>query len=364
MPDMRLETALDIGITTFNAVNRDLQYTLDHHDYPLVRRLYKSKEVDIQTGKQMQSNIVLGRVGNAKHESFTANDVTDIKQIQREILTPWRTAKTSCGYYVQEALVQNGAESFISTIKASKTAMWLELATELERKGWFPPATSSDVTSPRGIFYWLPLGVASAEGFAGKNPYYKDGNEITAGKGGIPDSDALSEFRSYYAQYTNVEYDDFLEKLDTAFRLTHFQAPVTAPGVGGNTLSDFEMYTNNEVLKAYTRLSNLSDDKMGFDLGKYHGKQAFNQVPISYLDLLDSGNAGYNAATSGANTLIGINWNHFTTGVLKGDNFRETPFYPQKPINHNRVVMHIDLTYNMYCDNPKHAGFVLSTTGK
>jgi len=360
---LELQAAVDIGLTTFNNIKRDIQYTLDHNDYPNLNKLFKGREVDVQTGKQIERHISLGRTGNASHKHIDENDSTDVKQLIKQILVKWVHADTSFGYYVQEALVQNGPEGFISVVKNRKTNMWAEFADELEERSWRSPASATDSTSPFGLSYWLPLGAAAGEGFVGKNPYYEDGNEITAGAGGIPDSDALAHWRSYYAQYVTIDWDDLVEKLDVAFRKTKFRSPATIEEGQSGPLSMFRMYTNNNVLKSLTSMLLMADDKVGYDLGKYHGAVAFNRIPFRYVDILDADGAGYNAATMGADSVFGVNWNFFEAVVLKGDNFRETPPKPDAD-NHNFIKSFVDLTYNYANLNRRYSGFHLSTTGK
>ena len=130
---LELQAAVDIGLTTFNNVKRSIQYTLDHNDYPNLNKLYRGRDTDIQTGKQIERHISLGRTGNARHKHIDENDTTDVKQLVKQILVPWKHFDTSFGYYVQEALVQNGPEGFISVINNRKTNMWIELADELEK---------------------------------------------------------------------------------------------------------------------------------------------------------------------------------------------------------------------------------------
>jgi len=107
----------------------------------------------------------------------------------------------------------------------------------------------------------------------------------------------------------------------------------------------------------------MADDKVGYDLGKYYGAVAFNRIPFMYVDILDADGTGYNAATMGADSIFGVNWNFFEPVVLKGDNFRQTP--PAKDgDNHNFIKSFVDLTYNYACLNRRYGGFHLSTTGK
>jgi len=360
---LELQAAVDIGVTTHNNVKRDIQYTLDHNDYPNLNKLFKGRDVDVQTGKQIEREISLGRTGNASHKHIDENDTTDVKQLVKQILVPWKHADTSYGYYVQEALVQNGPEGYISVIKNRKTNMWVELADMLESASWLPPASAVDKTSPFGLSYWLPLGAATAEGFEGRNPYDQAGVEITAGAGGIPDAAAVAHWRSYYAQYTTVDWDDLVEKLDVAFRKTKFQAPATVDEGASGPLSMFRMYTNNNVLKAMTSMLLMADDKVGYDLGKYHGAVVFNRIPFMYVDILDDDHADYNALSLGEDTVFGVNWNFFEPVVLKGDNFRQTAPKPDAD-NHNFIKSFVDLTYNYVCLNRRYAGWNISKTGK
>ena len=360
---LELQAAVDIGLTTFNNVKRDIQYTLDHNDYPNLNKLYKGRDVDVQTGKQIEREISLGRTGNARHKHIDENDTTGVKQLVKQILVPWKHAVTSFGYFVQEALVQNGPEGFISVVKNRKTNMWAEFADALETAAWLPPASATDTTSPFGISYWLPLGATAAEGFAGLNPYYQDGNAITSGAGGIANSDATAHWRSYYAQYTTVDWDDLVEKLDVGFRRSKFQSPATVEDGASGPLSMFSMHTGNNVLKALTSMLLMADDKVGYDLGKYHGAVVFNRIPIKYCDILDSDHADHVAAVLGTDTVFGVNWNLFESVVLKGDNFRQTAPAPDKD-NHNFIKSFVDLTYNYVCRNRRYAGFNISKTGK
>lgn len=360
---LELQAAVDVGLLTFNNIKRDIQYTLDHNDYPNLNKLFNGRNVDVQTGKQISRHISLGRTGNAKHKHVDENDSTDVKQLVKELLIPWKHADTSFGYYLQEALVQNGAEGFISVVKNRKTNMWIELADLLEEASWQSPTSSTDTTSPFGISYWLPLGTASGEGWVGGNPAYQDGNEITGGAGGLADAAAVAHWRSYYAQYTSVDWDDLIEKIDVAFRRTKFRSPATAQEGQSGPLSMFQMYANNNVLKTLTSMLLLADDKVGYDLGKYGGAVAFNRIPFRYCDILDTDAAGWDVQTLGTDSVFGVNWGFFEVAVLKGDNFRETPPAPDAD-NHNFIKTFVDLTYNYVCKNRRYAGFNISKSAK
>ena len=355
-----VDEALDLGSLTLKNIARDeIEYVLAHNNYPMLEKLYRGREVDVQTGKIISRQIVLGSTGNARHTKLFVDDVTNIRNIVKEIQVPWKHFVNSFAYEAREVLVQGGPEGFVNLMKVRKTNMMVEAADLLEQQAWGAPDSATDVTNPFGIPYWLPIGAADAEGYAGIEPKYKDGNSITAGAGGIA-ATTFTGWKSYYADYTSGQWEDFLEKLGRAFRKTKFQSPATVEDIGTGPLSAFKLYTSDAALTALETIARHSDDRVGFDLGKYAGRLAFNRVPIDYVDILDSTATGYDASIHGVDPFYGINWKYIEPVILKGDRFRVSPPQKNTTANHNLLSVFLDLTYNYICTNRNKAGFVLS----
>jgi len=133
------------------------------------------------------------------------------------------------------------------------------------------------------------------------------------------------------------------------------------PTIAGEALdpksnfNNFRMYTSSNVILNLEEIARKSDDKVGFDLGKYAGATIFKGIPFKWINDLDT-ELTY---VRGADPIYGVNHSHFYPIVLADNNFRRTAPAPIKG-SHNVLEAFIDLTYAYVCDNRRTAGFLIS----
>jgi len=138
---------------------------------------------------------------------------------------------------------------------------------------------------------------------------------------------------------------------------TNFQTPKVADQAidPDSSFNNFRYYTCKNVLKEMEKILRKSDDKIGFDLGKYAGNIVYKNIPMIYISKLDT---DYKYVYGG-NPFWGVNHEHFHVAVLADNNFRVTPAEKSKD-SHNVYEGWIDLTYAIYDDNRRTSGFLLS----
>jgi hypothetical protein len=98
-----------------------------------------------------------------------------------------------------------------------------------------------------------------------------------------------------------------------------------------------------------------SDDKVGPDLGKYHGLTVYKGTPFIYVQKLDTANT----STYGTDPIIACNMDYIMVKVL-----RENNFVVSKPTardqQHNVLKVHVDVSYAICCTNRQRAGFLIN----
>lgn len=94
---------------------------------------------------------------------------------------------------------------------------------------------------------------------------------------------------------------------------------------------------------------------MGYRPDQYNGAMpAFNSIPMVWTPPLDTANV----SVYGTDPIIGINSNLLYPVVLRNWNFKIS----KRPDSnkHNVMTLFMDLVYQLFCENPRHAGMLIS----
>ena len=90
-------------------------------------------------------------------------------------------------------------------------------------------------------------------------------------------------------------------------------------------------------------LGEAQNENLGKDIASMDGVMVFKRNPVIYVPKLDDN-------TDQTDPVYMLNMSTFYPVCLKGDYLRETE--PEKaPNQHNVFVIHVDLTWNVLCDD-------------
>lgn len=377
-PKNAVQASYDLGLATLQMFTKgEFNVTLDHPDYFMCNEIIPGGEIK-DGGKYFTFEVVLGKTGNAAHVGYFENYTPNVKNIMKEGLVHWAHAHTSYSYDIDEVNINSNEREVYNLLKSRRSNSDLELADELEPRGWVAPDTATDDLHPFGVFGWLapPSTTDGAEGFIGGKTGYLDSSSatLTISPGGIDPTTANQKgWYSYAANYggsggtpaAKVITSNLLDYLGTAMRKTAFVAPLKAEAVLDMKLNKLRVFTTNEVIKQLEKIARLSDDQVGYDLGKYNGLTTYKRLPLNYVSWLEDTdqyggtNPIFNKWCSGYNPVVGVNFNHFKCYILRGCNFRELP--PMSDVQTPNVfTIHKDLQYIYVCNNRQRAGFLIT----
>jgi hypothetical protein len=238
-----------------------------------------------------------------------------------------------------------------SAVKDMVEAVYLSLVTG--------PTSATDEDNPNSLNTFLRVGTASSTGgWTGYQSRYNDGS--TPGTAydtcGLTSSASVnSGWASYYADHLGNIDESLLSMLDEAIRKLNFQAPVVPMTLGQeNGLINFSMYTSNNVLKKLNTFYAQADDNMGYNRDSHWGTPTFMSIPFAYCDLLDT------ARTSlyGTDPIFGINHSELYPIIHQDWNFKEIDGTdPNRAVVKQKLMY---LRYQLWCENPRYAGFLVS----
>jgi len=281
------------------------------------------------------------------------------KNIQRKYTANWRQAKGGMLWNLMETSLNSGEQKiydvleaqYKSAVKDMVEAVYLSLVTA--------PTSATDEDSPNSLNTFLRVGTASSTGgWTGYQSRYNDGSAPGTAYDtcGLTSAAATNAgWASYYADHLGNIDEDLLSMLDEAVRKLNFQAPVVPQTLGAeNGLMNFSMYTSNNVLKKLNTFYAQSDDNMGYNRDSHWGTPTFMSIPFAYCDLLDT------ARTSlyGTDPIFGISHENLYPIIHQDWNFKEIDGTdPNRAVVKQKLMY---LRYQMWCENPRYAGFLLS----
>lgn len=360
-----IEQAIDLGYATLQAFKQDaIAQTLKHQTYEVVNRWLKGDKKVLGGGKKVTWDVNLRDANQGKHVNIGETDSPQIVQIARECEDNWVHYKNSFSYSRKELSMNlNNKTRIFNLFKNRRLNCARESCDDLEEAAWKTPSSSTDRKAPNGIPSWICQADTSAVtgAFEGYLPDYTTSADTESAYttiGGLACSSTTNaRWANWYANHSNNLDDSLLKILRRSFRKTKFQTPVLAkmaidPESGFN---NFRLYTNSAVLDEIEELAHKSDDKIGYDLGKYAGNVIFKGIPFMYVDSLDT-ELTY---VYGKNPIFGVNHQHFYPIVLSGENF--TWSKPMTQVGQNLVLtVYLDLSYAYVCDNRRAGGFLIS----
>lgn len=310
------------------------------------------------SGENYTSNIQLedspngGAVG-----MFFVQDVTNLYDTDHKVTTAWKHYTNNCSWDEAQLSVNKGNRvKEYDYLKSQKMAMWRKVFDDLQEQWWSAPTTSSDTNKIFSPPCWLTNGSdGDTGGFGATSGYYLDGN--TFNPGGI-DAAAYSKWASYYADHNGNVNETLLDMLCDACLETDFEAPlptgVKIEDVQENVPSRVQFYTTKNVIKQIEKIARNSDDRIGYDLGKYRGKTTYKGIQFNYVKLLDTASA----YLWGTDPIYAVNYDVLYPVILDDWYFKtKTGVHP---FSHNAFTEFVDLYWAVHCTDRRGAGFLIS----
>ncbi|MCJ7828714.1 MAG: hypothetical protein MUP81_03115 [Dehalococcoidia bacterium] len=333
-----------------------LTMTLTYPRYEVINDILRNRK-KTATGERYTTNIQLENATNGGAVGmFFVQDVSNIYDTDQKIISEWKHYTNNVSYDLAQIDINRGDKiKEYDYIKSQKMAMYRKTADDIQEQWWSAPATSSDATSIFGPPCWLTKGTDnSTGGFTGTSGYYLDGNTFDCGG---KSASTYPKWASYYADHNGNLNETLLDMMGDANRATDFEAPLipagTVSGVETAVPKKVVYYTTNNVIKQVEKIARNSDDRIGFDLGKYAGETLYKGIPFRYVKQLDT------ASTYlwGTDPIYAINFDVLYPVVLQNWYFRTDE--GKNAFAHNVVTEYVDLYWLVHCENRQGVGYLI-----
>jgi hypothetical protein len=341
MADLHASDIADMANTGLRELGRgkitDISYDLQ--DHLALSQLLRKGRMTLGSGYEYQFNVLTEYDDNFRATGLFDVDNVNQKDGVQQGTVPWRYTVTGWTQDVRQGLMNAGSAKIIDFAKAKQQMMLVGQAIGMEEFFWGEPSSSTDVTSPFGIKYWLVYNATA--GFNGGN-----NSNFSGGPGGL-DRDTYANWKNYTFNYTNISRTDLVRKIRTAMWNCNFRPAIkNAPLSGyGSGRVKWGMYTTYDVVQMMEEVAEAQNDALGKDIASMDGKVTLRGVPVQAVPYLQS-----NEATP--DPVVGINWDQFKVVFQRGRYMLRGPVHVA-PGQHNVVQQFIDNSLNFVCHNPR-----------
>lgn len=362
---MSLAQFTDLTNATDAAVKRELGVTLNYRSYEATNTILPKFKKTF-TGKQYEIPVQVEDDTNGGHTGmFYVTDNVQITEHDKTLTYHPRHYRKAMTYDAAQIDINSGTRvQRYNWIVSKRIAHARKIADDIKESMWSAPTSSSDSTSPLSPFAHLTLGTDdSTGGFTGGNPYYLDGNQFNDGG---QDRDTYTKLKSYFGDHNGDLSTNVLDLLGKAHLQTKFELPLVPNaqkinGVDTDVPNKVVIYTTANVIINIEKIARNSDDRIGYDLGKYRGETTFKGIPFRYNELFETGTAT-SAAVSylhGTDPLVGINWDIMYPAVVENWYFKKEKYVA--PNTGHVFVEAQDLYWaGIVCRNSQMAGYLIS----
>lgn len=333
--------------------------TFAYRKWQLFNKFWQSAQKET-SGDYLEGHITLDSEGNAKLVGIWDQDTLQKKNIQRKYTANWRQAKGGMLWNTMETSLNSGAQKIYNTLAPQYRSAMKDILEAIYLSLVTGPTNANDDLSPNSLNTWLRVGTqASTGGWTGYRSRYNDGSTpgTAYDTAGLTSSASInSGWASYFADHQGNIDASLLTLIDRAVRKTGFQAPVVPmdPSQGKNGLLSYSMYTSDNVIATLNTFFANADDNMGYREDSHWGTPTFRSIPFAYVDLFDT------ARTSlyGTDPIFGINHQNLFPIIDSNWNFKEmVGTDPTRAVVMQRLIY---VRYQMWCDDPQNAGFLIS----
>lgn len=333
--------------------------TFAYTNYEFYNMFFRNA-LKVKGGDQLEGHITLDSEGNARLVGIWDQDTLKKSNIQKKYTADWRQAKGGMLWNLMETSINSGAEKIYDVFESQYKSAIKDIIETVYLTLLTGPTSSNDSDSPNSVFSWIPFGTqGSTGGWTGYSGHYNDGGGASAAtfnRGGLESSASVNPgWASYYADHAGNIDESLLSILDTAVRKLNFKAPIIPQAIGQeNGLVNFSMYSTNNVMSKLNMFYAKSDDNMGYNRDSHWGTPTFKSIPFAYCDILDT------ARTSiyGTDPILGLNHSNIYPVIHQDWNFKEIDGKdPNRAVVLQKLIY---LRYQIWCENPRYAGFLVS----
>ena len=338
--------------------------TFAYENYELFNKFFQNA-LKVKGGDSLEGHITLDSEGNARLVGIWEQDNLEKKNINKKYTAYWRQATGGMMWNLMETSVNAGKQKIYDVLETQYESAVKDIIEAIYLSMVTGPTSATDDDSPNSLNTWLRIGTASSTG--GWTGYQSRYNDSTTTPGTAYDTAGLTSsstvntgWASYYADHLGNIDESCLSMLDEAVRRLNFRAPTVPKTIGaGNGLLKFSMYTSNNVFKKLNTFYSKSDDNMGYEKNRdsHWGTPTFLGIPFAYCDLLNTARPGL----YGTDPIFGLNHNEIFPIIHQDWNFKELD--GQDPNRMHVLRKKIWVRYQMWCRNPKYAGFLISQHG-
>lgn len=337
MAALRLSDINDVVTTTLDDYGPPtfLQCAQRLTRYEMFMRWWREEKVMIQSGIGITRRIMTDHDDDNLHVGPYSVDTVDFSDHLKSLRVEWVNIKKGWTFNYHELLANRGEALLTDLLLPKRSNAILNIASDVEKKGWSAPAGPDDNLVPYGVPFWVVKNAAA--GFNGGNP---SGFSTTAGI----NRSTVETSRNYTDDYDDVSEDDLLMKMHGARLETSFEAPDEVGGEGGVAAESFRIYVNKATHLRLNKLARAQNDSLGMDLAVGEGgKVTYAGSPMVYVPKL-------NEDTS--DPVYMLYHDVFHPVVREDDFLRESEVLRYKD-NHDTYVVWIDTSYNYICEDPR-----------
>lgn len=341
----------DVLITSLNQLGR-LKFTdlmSDYQNTIALKRIFKKKKATIESGPEVQFNVIIDHNHSARHVPIGYTAVVDIPNLMAYGKMPWR--HTTWNWAVERRIIamNSGSSKIVDIAQTQRLAAFGSAILLFEDTLWRCPSLADFAMNPVGIPYFVVKSataatLANANGFNGTVP---SGYTVVANIN--PTSDCNGRYVNYADAYTNVSKDDLIRKMRRAQHYTDFTPLVD--GIPTYAMGDdYGIYSPYAVVQTIEELLEDQNENLGNDVASRDGRAVFMRTEFTPVKQLDNDATG---------VVYMLNWSEIGAMGLQGEWMYEQHF----PAQQNQPTIsstNTDCTWNLMCRNRRRQA-VLST---
>lgn len=317
-----------------------------------LKRILKKKgnESVVDSGPEVQFNIIIDTNGSARSVPLGYTTVTDMPNVLAVGKMPWRNSHWN--YSIEDHLVtmNSGDAKILDYVQTQRIAGLGSFVLYMENVLWTCPVLADFTLEPVGIPYFV---VKSNTAFTttnqGMNGGAPSGYTVVANLN--PTTDCNGRWKNYAEQYTSVTQDDLITKMCRCQEYTDFE-PLVDEIPTNNLGNDYGIYTNYAVMATLRGILQSQNENLGTEIAWGENKAVFMRTPMQSIRQLDPDTT---------NPVYMLNWGELGAKSLRGWWLKEQAFGPQANQPTVRLTV-VDSTWNLFCTNRRRQGVIATNT--
>lgn len=332
----------ELGRLKFTDLMSDYQNTI------ALKRIMKKKKMTIESGNEVQFNIITNHNNSARHVGLGYVSQVDIPNVLTTGKMPWR--HTTWNWAVERRLIamNSGRAKIVDIAQTQRMAAFGSAILLFERTLWRCPSLADFDNNPVGLPYFIVKSNTAFDtttfGFNGSLP---SGYSLVANI----DPTTYTRWKNYAEQYTDVTKDDLIMRMRRAQFYTDFKPLVDDMPVY-NLGDDYGIYSNYAAVSDLVSILEGQNENLGSDIAPMEGKAVFMRTSITPVRELDADTT---------NPFYMVNWGEIGAMGLKGEWMYEQHF-ASNPTQPTISFTNHDCTWNLYCRNRRRQAVIATNT--